>query len=214
MEIEKFINYAEKEIDQIERRVFRGETIPHCEKIFSIFEPYTRWINKGKAGVPVELGLPVAIIKDQYGYILDYSIMETTNDVDEAVPLATRAKEKYPALISCSTDKGFWSPQNHEILVRLFDQLVMPKKGRLNKMQITEETAEEFIRLRRKHSAVESAINGLNHSGLDKCYDHGLFGLKRCVGLSILARNIHTLGKDVREKEEKRKRRKTYTKAA
>ena len=81
-------------------------------------------------------------------------------------------------------------------------------------MQITEETAEEFIRLRRKHSAVESAINGLNHSGLDKCYDHGLFGLKRCVGLSILARNIHTLGKDVREKEEKRKRRKTYTKAA
>jgi hypothetical protein len=214
MEIEKFINYAEKEIDQIERRVFRGETIPHCEKIFSIFEPYTRWISKGKAGVPVELGLPVAIIKDQHGYILDYSIMETTNDVDEAVPLATRAKEKYPALNSCSTDKGFWSPKNHEILVQLFDQLVMPKKGRLNKMQITEETAEEFIRLRRKHSAVESAINGLNHSGLDKCYDHGLFGLKRCVGLSILARNIHTLGKDVREKEEKRKRRKTYTKAA
>jgi hypothetical protein len=214
MEIEKFINYAEKEIDQIQRRVFQGETIPHSEKIFSIFEPHTRWISKGKAGVPVEFGLPVAIIKDQYGYILDHSIMERTNDVDEAVPLATRAKEKYPALNSCSTDKGFWSPQNHEILVQLFDQLVMPKKGRLNKAQITEESAEEFIRLRRKHSAVESAINGLNHSGLDKCYDHGLHGFKRCVSLSILARNIQTLGKDVKAKQEKRKRRKKYTKAA
>ncbi|MEI7905461.1 MAG: ISNCY family transposase, partial [Candidatus Firestonebacteria bacterium] len=193
MEIEKYINYAEKEIDQIERRVFQGETIPHSEKIFSIFEPHTQWISKGKAGVPVEFGVPVSIMKDQYGYILEYEVMEKTNDVDVAVPLAERAKGKYPALKSSSFDKGFWSPKNHETLKKLFPTLVMPKKGKLNKAEITEESAEEFIKLRRKHSAVESSINGLNHSGLDKCYDHGIYGLKRCVGLSILARNLQTL---------------------
>ena len=214
IDIDKFIFYAEKEIDQIERRVLRGEKIPHSEKIMSVFEPHTRWISKGKAGVPVEFGVPIAIIKDQYGYILDYEVMEKTSDVDVAVPLAERAKAKYPALISCSFDKGFWSPQNHAALLILFVILVMPKKGKLNKAQITEESAGKFRELRRKHSAVESSINGLNHSGLDKCYDHGISGLKRCVSLSILSRNIFTLGKDVLAKEEKQKRRKKYKKVA
>ena len=44
--------------DQIRRRVLEGETIPHEEKQFSLFEPHTRWIMKGKAGRPVELGVP------------------------------------------------------------------------------------------------------------------------------------------------------------
>ena len=30
--------------------VLEGETIPHEEKLFSLFEPHTRWIMKGKAG--------------------------------------------------------------------------------------------------------------------------------------------------------------------
>ena len=42
--------------DQIRRRVLEGETIPHEEKLFSLFEPHTRWIMKGKAGKPVEAG--------------------------------------------------------------------------------------------------------------------------------------------------------------
>ncbi|MGD0343304.1 MAG: ISNCY family transposase [Bacteroidales bacterium] len=214
MGIEKYIKYAEQQIDLIERRVLKGEVIPHSEKIFSIFEPHTRWISKGKAGVAVEFGLPVSIMKDQHGYILDYEIMEKTSDVDIAVPLARRAKEKYSSIKSCSFDKGYWSPSNRSALEELIEKPVMPKKGRLNKFENAEESAEEFIRLRRKHSSVESSINGLDHCGLDKCYDHGLSGFERCVGLSILARNIHTLGRHIKEKEEKRKKRKKYKKAA
>ena len=48
------LNYYEqmldKHVDLIERRLVKGETIPHNEKIFSIYEPYTEWINKGKSG--------------------------------------------------------------------------------------------------------------------------------------------------------------------
>ena len=53
--IECFITHAERQIDQIHRRVILGEKIPHGEKVFSIFEEHTEWISKGKAGVPVEL---------------------------------------------------------------------------------------------------------------------------------------------------------------
>ena len=57
LKIEEFINHARRQINQIERRVIQGETIPHQEKVFSIFEPHTEWLSKGKAGVPVELGV-------------------------------------------------------------------------------------------------------------------------------------------------------------
>jgi transposase, IS5 family len=51
--IECFIGHAVRQIDQINRRVILKEKIPHDEKVFSIFEPHTEWISKGKAGVPV-----------------------------------------------------------------------------------------------------------------------------------------------------------------
>ncbi|MDY6990946.1 MAG: hypothetical protein SWQ30_23130, partial [Thermodesulfobacteriota bacterium] len=34
------------------------------------------------------------------------------------------------------------------------------------------EHSEEFIKSRRKHSAVESSINALENHGLDRCLDH------------------------------------------
>ena len=60
--IEGYVAHALRQIDQVERRLVRGETIPHEEKVFSIFEEHTRWVSKGKAGTPVELGVPVALI--------------------------------------------------------------------------------------------------------------------------------------------------------
>ena len=53
--IEGFISHAERQIDQIQRRVISDEVIPHEEKVFSIFEEHTEWISKGQAGIPVAL---------------------------------------------------------------------------------------------------------------------------------------------------------------
>src|SRR5258706_7429461 len=64
LEIESFIQHAIRQIDQTQRRVMQGETIAHAEKVFSIFEPHTEWISKGKAGVPVELGVKVCVLED------------------------------------------------------------------------------------------------------------------------------------------------------
>ena len=55
--IANFLKHAVRQINQIDRRLLKGETIPHNEKVFSIFEPHTRWISKGKAGRPVESGV-------------------------------------------------------------------------------------------------------------------------------------------------------------
>ena len=56
--LQSLIAHARRQMDQVERRLLKGETIAHDEKVFSIFEEHTRWVSKGKAGCAVELGVP------------------------------------------------------------------------------------------------------------------------------------------------------------
>jgi len=51
-DLDTYLMHAERQIDQIRRRVLQDETIPHSEKVFSIFQPPTEWISKGKASAP------------------------------------------------------------------------------------------------------------------------------------------------------------------
>ncbi|MCY4202586.1 MAG: hypothetical protein OXD38_08240 [Aestuariivita sp.] len=45
--------------------------IPNAEKVYSVFEEHTRWLKQGKAGVPVELGVPVSVIEDHRGFCVE-----------------------------------------------------------------------------------------------------------------------------------------------
>src|SRR5690606_14550159 len=56
-----FHRMLDKHIDLLERRLVRGETIPHEEKVFSVFQPYTELIKKGKLRPNVEIGKKLAI---------------------------------------------------------------------------------------------------------------------------------------------------------
>jgi hypothetical protein len=194
MMIENFIAHAERQIDQIFRRVIKDEKIAHSEKVFSIFEEHTEWISKGKAGVSQELGLKVCVLEDQYGFILHHHVMENQTDDQIAVEMIADTKKKYAGLTRCSFDKGFHSPENQQALKPLLDQVVLPRKGRLSKEAKQIEHSEDFIHARRKHAAVESAINALENHGLDRCPDHGIHGFRRYVGLAVLSRNIQKLG--------------------
>jgi hypothetical protein len=205
--VEEYIRHAERQIDQTRRRVVLDEKIPHEEKVFSIFEPHTEWISKGKAGVPQELGLSVCVLKDQYGFILYHQVLEQQTDDKVAVSMAQGAKDRFPNLVGCSFDRGFYSPDNKRPLGNILDYVILPKKGRLSAKDKQIEQSEEFIKSRRKHSGVESSINALENHGLDRCLDHGLHGFKRYVALSVLARNIQILGHLIQQKELRRQKR-------
>jgi hypothetical protein len=205
-EVDLYLSDAERQIDQIRRRVLCGQTIPHDEKVFSLFERHTEWISKGKAGVPVELGLRVAVVEDQHRFILTHEVMQKTTDDQVAVSLVEAALAGFPNISSASFDKGFHSPANQIALAALVPQVVLPKKGKLSQARREHEAAPEFVDLRRQHSAVESAINALEVHGLDRCLDHGIDGFKRYVALAVVARNIQRLGAILRQQEAERHR--------
>lgn len=205
--LDRYIAHAERQIDQIRRRVLLGQRIPHEEKVFSIFQPHTEWIVKGKAGVPVELGLRIAVVEDQYRFVLTHRVMEKTTDDQIAVPLITDICARYPRIRSASLDKGFHSPANQQALAEVVDFPVMPKKGKRTRAESERENDPEFIRLRHRHSAVESAINALEVHGLDICRDHGIDGFKRYVAMAVVARNIQRIGAILQAREAQREKR-------
>lgn len=201
LEIDDFLPHAQRQIDQIYRRAILGEVIPHSEKVFSIFEPHTEWINKGKAGVLVELGLRVCVLEDQMGFILHHQVMEQQTDDKVAVEMIEMARIYHPQLRSCSFDKGFHSPDNQQKLSAMLDHVTLPKKGKWSQADRERESNEEFVAARKQHPAIESAINALEVHGLDRCPDHGLRGFKRYAAWGVLARNLIKVGSILQKRD-------------
>jgi hypothetical protein len=202
--LSRWIVDAERQMDQIDRRVLQGKKISHEEKVFSIFEPHTEWICKGKAGVPVELGVRVCVLEDQHQFILHHRLMWQETDDKVAVSMVKQAQQRYPHLTQCSFDKGFHSPDNQRELAELLDSVILPKKGRLSEADKTREYSDSFIKARHQHSAVESCINNLEQRGLDRCRSHGKHGFERHVAISIVACNLHRVGLILQRKEKQK----------
>ena len=161
--------------------------------LHSIFEQYTEWVTKGKMRPNVELGKKLAITTDQFNLIVDYEIMEQVSDSEILPGLAKRIFSDY-RVKSWSFDKGFWNKENKELLSGTVETLVLPKKGKCNKVEYEQEHQPKFIRNRNKHSAVESNINELEHRGLNRCPDKGYMHFKRYIGLAVCAYNLKKMG--------------------
>jgi hypothetical protein len=204
--IEQFLVDCYRQSDQIRRRVIEGEVIPQDEKMFSVFEKHTEWISKGKAGVPVELGLRVCVMNDQHGFILHHRVMQNETDDKIAVLMVEEAQERYSNFTSCSFDKGFYTPSNQIELTKSLDLVVLPKKGRLSLADKERQNSDDYKKIRRAHSAVESGINALEVHGLDKCPDHGIDGFKRYVALAVVGRNLQMLGAILQSRERENKK--------
>lgn len=226
MEISQLSGYmdcVDYQIDLVDRRVLKGETIPQHDKIYSIFEYYAQWISKGKAKAPVELGLRVAVMDDQFGFILHSEVMyksveeimesvraeELTRDqvtkdqiTDEkiAVPFAKEALNKFPNISKISFDKGFHTIDNQKELPKLIPNVALPKKGKLSNEEKERQATDIFIQSRKRHSGIESAIHALENHGLDICPDRGLSAFRRYVAGAVLARNLQVLGSHIRKR--------------
>lgn len=204
MELERFMSLLQKHIGLLDRRILKGEEIPHGEKMFSVFEQYTEWITKGKMRPNVELGKKVAITTDHYHLIADYQVMEHQADSEIVPELAHRLIDKFN-IKSWSFDKGFWHKDNKKLLQQWVEKVVMPKKGKPNKEEAVEEKLPAFKKLRNKHSAVESNINELECRGLDRCPDKGFENFKRYISLAVAAYNLRRIGAEIIAQEIRKK---------
>lgn len=203
LKLDYYLQMLDKHADLLERRVIKGEKIPHSEKVFSIFETYTEWITKGKQHPNVELGKNVQITTDQFHLIINHKVMENEVDKTTVIALVDNVLNEHKVK-GWSFDKGYYSKENKELVGIFVENLVMPKKGKLNKTEQEEEHHSLFKKLRNKHSAVESNINALEHRGLDRCPDKGFESFKRYVALGVCAYNLHRIGTELLRQEKEK----------
>ncbi len=198
--IEHFKDLVTKHIDLIDRRILKGETIPHEEKLFSVFEVHTEWVKKGKSRPNVELGKKLNITTDQYNLIIDFQIMDNEQDRDIVLEVADRVLQKYK-VESWSFDKGYWRKDNKEILKLEVEKVIMPKLGKKTKNEEAEESSRSFKKFKCQHSAIESNINELEHRGLNRCPDRGIVHYNSYIALGICAYNLKKIGKKILDLE-------------
>ena len=208
-ELQYFLGATEYMADLATRRMIAQETIAHEEKVFSLFEPDTELINRGKAPQPIEFGHRVLIVEDSAGFIVHARVMEP-GQTDEKTPVALIAELQsrfHGQIKAASFDKGFWSPSNLQDLSAIVPLAVLPKKGKRAAADAEREGSKEFGRLRKWHAGVESAIHALQAgNGLAVCRDKGIEGYQRYLALGVLGRNLQRLGTIFLEKERKRRR--------
>jgi len=207
-EILRFVVMTDYVAGLAERRVVRGETIPHAEKIFSLFEPSSELINRGKRPDQIEFGHRVLVVEDAAGFVVHLQVMGVgVQDVEVLTPAMEAVQERLNQKIQqASFDRGFWSPGNHQALTQLVERACLPRKGK----PLPAEATCEFEEARRQHAGVESKIGALQSgNGLVRCRDRGDVGYARYVMLAAVARNLQTLGNLVldglRARQRKRK---------
>jgi hypothetical protein len=192
--LENYHLLLDKHIDLLNRRLLKGEKIPEAEKMFSVFEPYTEWIVKGKLRPGVELGKKVNITTDQYHLIVDYQTVDHQSDSEPVIALADRLSPVFK-IGSWSFDKGYWHPDNRALLEMVVPKVILPKKGKCSQAELEREHQKDFKKLRNSHSAVESNIHSLETRGLSRCPDRGKTHFYRYVGWAVCAYNLCCIGR-------------------
>jgi IS5 family transposase len=193
-----YVSLTAKVCRNARRRVLRGETLANDEKIFSIFEPHTELIKRGKQPVPIQYGHNVLVIEDAAGFVVAYRVVDNgVLDQDLVVPVMRPLQERMGGKIkSASFDRAFHTPENQRELAEIVRTPCIASKGQAKGQQQQKEGTVAFRKARQNHPGVESGIGALQSgNGLKRCRDKGKRGFERYVALGILGRNLQTLGK-------------------
>jgi hypothetical protein len=198
MRLQHYLRLTRQVCDTARRRVLMGETVPHADKIFSIFEPETELIKRGKQAKPIQYGHNVLVIEDAVGFICEYQVVSKgVLDQELVVPVMKKLQKRVGGKINrASFDRSFHTPENQRDLAEIVRTPCIASKGQEKGRKQQKEGTVAFRKARQNHPGVESAVGALQAgNGLERCRDKTDRGYQRYVGLGVLGRNLHMLGK-------------------
>jgi transposase, IS5 family len=210
-EIEHFCGLADRVIAQTRRRVLEGEQVPVHDKVFSIFEPHTDLIVRGKVQSPVEFGHKVFLAESRHGLITDYRVLDG-NPVDERhVPPSLIQHQatfgRAPALYAA--DRGFYTPANVEALTAagVGTECVPQRGGRKTAARTAHEKSRAFKQGQRFRAGIEGRISVLRRGrGMRRCGLEGRERFEVFVGAAVLANNLLRIAELLHQRTARRRR--------
>ena len=210
-EIVHYCGLGERVIDQARRRVLDGEQVPNAEKIYSIFEPHTDLIKRGKVRTPVEFGHKVFLAESAKGLITQYEVLKgnPTDEIHVAPSLRRhrhafrRAPELYAG------DRGFFSEQNVTACVQgAVKTVCIPQRGgsKTPRRQAYERSAA-FKQGQCFRAGIEGRISVLMRGrGMKRCRAEGVERFTLFVGAAVLANNLMVLARLLTKRSSRRRK--------
>ena len=184
---------VQRVLSQTRARILRGDThVP--DKVLSLFEPHTETIRKGKIATPNEFGKLVTIQESEHHIITGYDV-HAKRPAD--VRLWEPALDRHHAIFGrapdlAAGDRGFSSGRNERSATeRGVRRVILPWRGPKSPARRAHERQRWFRRGQRWRVGSEGRISVLKRRhGLDRCRYHGVDGMKRWVGLGVIANNL------------------------
>jgi IS5 family transposase len=194
-DIARYCGLGERVIDQARRRVLDGEQVPNAEKIYSIFEPHTDLIKRGKVRAPVEFGHKVFLAESAKGLITQYEVLKgnPSDEVHVAPSLKRHRRAFRRAAELYASDRGFFSEQNVAACVHGGVKVAcIPQRGgsKTPQRQAYERSAP-FKQGQRFRAGIEGRISVLMRGrGMKRCRAEGAERFALFVGAAVLANNL------------------------
>jgi IS5 family transposase len=209
-EIDHYCELGERVIDQARRRVLQGEQVPNAEKIFSIFEPHTDLIKRGKVLTPVEFGHKVFLAESAQGLITQYEVLQgNPNDEQYVEPSVQRHKKMFGhAPEVYGSDRGFFSEQNVKSCKRNGVKVVCIPQcgGQKTAKRKAYEKSPVFKKGQRFRAGIEGRISVLFRGrGMKRCLAEGRERFELWVGAAVLANNLMRIAALLTKRSRKRR---------
>jgi IS5 family transposase len=189
-ELKGYLPAMEQVVEVAHRVHVEGETVAARERVFSIFEPHTELIKRGKRATPVEFGHMVWLAQSREKFITDYNVMEEREpDSKLAEPVVERHQALYGVMPNVlAADKGF-SPraEKRAELEAVVETLAIPRR--------MADFADAVMRgWQWFRAGIEGTISALKRAfRLFRCLFRGFRNFASGVGLSIFGHNLIVL---------------------
>jgi IS5 family transposase len=210
-QISDFCALGVRVIDQTRRRVLQGETVPAEQKLYSIFEPHTDLIKRGKTLKPVEFGHKVFLAESSHGLITEYRVLEGNPvDSDHVQASLDQHQKTFQHAPDCyAADRGFYSAENMENCKDAgVSQVCIPQRGGQRTVEQEElERSRAFKKGQRFRAGIEGRISVLFRGrGMKRCLLKGRERFEVLVGAAVLANNLMRIA-DLLDKRKPNRRR-------
>jgi IS5 family transposase len=196
-QLDAMIPRVQQVIRQTRARVLGGNT--HAEgKLFSVFETHTEVIRKGKTDKPNEFGKLIKIQEAENQIISHYEVYDQ-RPADSTLLIASveqhvKQFERVPELVAA--DPGFFSAANEAQAEQMgVKRVSIPSHATKSLARKRRQKERWFKKAQKWRTGCEGRISVLKRRhGLERCAYKGPNGMKRWVGLGVIADNIIHIG--------------------
>jgi transposase, IS5 family len=210
-QITSYCDLADRVIDQTRRRVLQGEQVPSEQKVYSIFEPHTDLIKRGKVLKPVEFGHKVFLAESAQGLITDYQVLKgNPADSDHVAASLERHQRTFQHPPECyAGDRGFHSADNVQRCqeAEVAEVCIPQRGGKKTAEQEALERSPAFKKAQRFRVGIEGRISVLFRGrGMKRCRAKGRERFEMLVGAAVLANNLMRIAQLIEDRKPNRRR--------